>query len=546
VALSPATGSSGLCASCLLATVLVEEDDPADTLLEPGTLVGPFRIVELLGRGGMAAVYQADDLRLDRAVALKILPPALLHDGGFARRFAQEARVVARLEHAHVVPIYATGIDEGIPWMSMRLLVGGNLGAAIARRRPTVAEAVQILRDSASALDYAHSRGVVHRDIKPTNLLVDAEGRVSVGDFGLARIHDDRQPSTRAGFFAGTPEYMSPEQASGAAIDFRCDIYSLGIVAYELFAGQPPFTASTPMAVLLKQIHDDLPELPGAVASGIMIAIRKAAAKEPAQRWASASAFVDALAEAASGGQAGSASAAGGTNAPRRLRTAAALVALTLAAAGAWRFTRPGSPPPADSAITAAPPPRLEQQTGAGVPIASAIAQAPGRTAGAAAPPMPIAPSATASPAPVVGRAFSLSPVFAVPASDGIHRELAVGEAEDAAPRREPPPAASLEAPPAPRLDTAPAVVRPAVRLRTVDADYPNAARAAQIEGDVLLQVMVDVEGKVSGVTVVKSVHPLLDAAARKAVLQYRYAPATRNGDPEASTIRIAVSFRLR
>ena len=195
--LSPATGSSDLCASCLLATVLVDDaDDQPDTLLEPGTLVGSFRIVELLGRGGMAAVYHAEDLRLDRAVALKILPPSLLHDGGFARRFEQEARVIARLEHAHVVPIYASGIDEDIPWMSMRLLAGGNVGAAIAQQRPTADQAVQILRDSASALDYAHARGVVHRDIKPTKLLVDAEGRVSVGDFGLARIHDDRQPFT--------------------------------------------------------------------------------------------------------------------------------------------------------------------------------------------------------------------------------------------------------------------------------------------------------------------------------------------------------------
>ena len=198
-----------------------------------------------------------------------------------------------------------------------------------------------------------------------------------------------------------------------------------------------------------------------------------------------------------------------------------------------------------DPAITAALPPAVEQQPGAGIPTASAISQGPGSPATTAAP--PIATAAAAAPAPVVGRSFSLSPVFSAPASAGLHRELAVGEADDAAPRRDPPAAGgSLEAPPVRGVDTAPAVVKPAVRVRTVAADYPNAARAAQIEGDVLLQVMVDVEGKVSGVTVVKSVHPLLDAAARKAVLQYLYAPATRNGDPEASTIRIAVSFRLR
>jgi protein TonB len=194
--------------------------------------------------------------------------------------------------------------------------------------------------------------------------------------------------------------------------------------------------------------------------------------------------------------------------------------------------------------VTAAPPPPVEQPPLAGVP--AAVAQAPGSSAATDAPPRPIAGSAAAAPAPVAGRSLSLSPVFAAPARDGLRRELALGEAEDAAPRREPPPATSLEGPPAPRVDAAPPILKPAVRLRTVEADYPNAARAAQIEGDVLLQVMVDVDGKVSGATVVKSVHPLLDAAARKAVLQYRYAPATRNGDPEASTIRIAVSFRLR
>jgi serine/threonine-protein kinase len=263
----------------------MSEEDEQDLTLAPGTVLGPFRIVKLLGRGGMAEVYEPEEPKLERAVALKVLPPSFLHDVGFARRFEQEARAVARLEHPNVVPIYASGIDEGMPWMSMRLLAGGNLGATIARRRLTCREAVQMLRDSASALDYAHSRGIVHGDVKPTNLLLDSAGRISVGDFGLARILDDGPPMTRAGLLAGTPEYMAPELACGAAVDHRCDIYSLGIVAYELFVGEAPFTAASPMAVLLKHVHEDLPEPPaGAVSKGAMQAIRKATAKEPADR----------------------------------------------------------------------------------------------------------------------------------------------------------------------------------------------------------------------------------------------------------------------
>src|SRR3954467_15671578 len=162
--------AAGLCPSCLLATALsiADHTDDAAALLTAGTSVGPFRIVRLLGRGGMATVYEAHDATLDRAIALKLLPPHLLQSGTFARRFEREARVVARLDHPNIVPTYSTGIDNGTPWMSMRLLPGGNLSAVV-ERRPPLPDLIRMLREVALAVDYAHAQGVIHRDLKPTN-----------------------------------------------------------------------------------------------------------------------------------------------------------------------------------------------------------------------------------------------------------------------------------------------------------------------------------------------------------------------------------------
>ena len=262
VELSPDATPAGLCPACLLAAALSNDSDSSDSgasAIPPGTQVGPFRILGLLGRGGMAAVYRAQDTKLDRTIALKVLPPEFLHDGTFARRFEQEARVVAKLEHPNIVPIYASGIDDGIPWMSMRLLAGGTLGTVLKNRRPETGEAVRMLRSVADALDYAHALGIVHRDIKPTNILLDGFGGVYIGDFGLAQMLEGDPGLTRTGTLIGTPHYMAPEQALGEPADHRCDIYSLGIVAYEIFVGAMPFTADSPVSVLLKHVNQPLP-----------------------------------------------------------------------------------------------------------------------------------------------------------------------------------------------------------------------------------------------------------------------------------------------
>ena len=225
--------SSGLCPACLLSGVLPENRTPSDDTLvaglDDGSTLGPFRVVGLLGQGGMASVYEVHEPRLNRAVALKVLPPEFLHDETFAHRFEQEARVVARLEHPNIVPIYASGIDDGMPWVSMRLLSGGTLSELLLHRRPMPPDrVVHLLSGVAKAIDYAHTRGVIHRDIKPSNILLDDAGHVCVADFGVARLMERGVGITTAsGTVVGTPQYMAPEQALGQRPDRPCDIYSL-------------------------------------------------------------------------------------------------------------------------------------------------------------------------------------------------------------------------------------------------------------------------------------------------------------------------------
>ena len=206
--------------------------------LAAGSTLGPFRIIALLGRGGMASVYKAYQAKLDRHVALKVLPQEFLHDPAFAKRFEREARVVAKLEHPNIVPIYDYGIDDGIPWMAMRMLQAGSLANLLKRGRLDRRRVVAILTQVADALDHAHANGVIHRDVKPSNVLLDERERVYVGDFGFAHMVEGSIVLTRTGMIAGTPQYMAPEQVESMKVDRRADIYALGIVAYEMLTGQ--------------------------------------------------------------------------------------------------------------------------------------------------------------------------------------------------------------------------------------------------------------------------------------------------------------------
>lgn len=507
----------------------------------------------------MATVYEAYDRRLERAVALKVLPPEFLHDGTFARRFENEARVIAKLEHPNIVPIYASGIDEGIPWMGMRLLAGGNMGALLENGRPALPHAVQMLRDVADALDYAHARGVVHRDIKPTNILRDGSGRFCVGDFGLAQMLEGALGLTRTGTLVGTPQYMAPEQALGKPADHRSDIYSLGIVAYEIFVGDVPFKGDSPVAVLLKQVNDPVPTpRDGLLPPLLMPAIQKALAKDPGDRWPSAGAFVAAL-EGAVGAASSDPTPDDARGAERVVRSRigrmGAAGGAVLTAAGLTWFVAQLLPPQSP------PSPASERTIEAGLPAAFVPTPQPATSTSTPPPATSTRVSAVATPpnragtrpAPVEPKPPQEPPATGIDASPLPVPPVKIGLPQTPLPQPRTPtdvPAASgVETPSVGITPSQPPVadiVTPPVRIRTVSPEYPTVARAAALEGDVLVQAMVGADGKVSDVHVLQAVHPVLDEAARKAVQQYEYTPGRRNGIPESAVTRITVSFRLR
>jgi serine/threonine-protein kinase len=258
-----------------------------------------------LGRGGMAVVYRAVEVRLQREVALKVLPPELAFRAGVRARFLREAQTAAQLSHPNIAPVFAAGDDGGVAWLAMALVDGETLGARLARApRPSAAEAARILAEVADALACAHTRGVVHRDIKPDNILLDREsGRAVVTDFGIARAAEEDERLTVTGAALGTPAYMSPEQAMGeSALDGRADQYALGVVGYQLLTGVLPFQASTAAAMLMKHVgeaprpvRERAPDVPPALAA----AVERALAKRADDRWPDATAFRDALRAAA-------------------------------------------------------------------------------------------------------------------------------------------------------------------------------------------------------------------------------------------------------
>jgi serine/threonine-protein kinase len=254
-----------------------------------------------IGRGGMSVVYRARDLRLNRSVAIKVLPPELSHDPAVRARFTREAQTAAQLSHAHIVPIYDVGERDGIAYFVMAMLTGGNLATLLTYEpRLPVEEVRRFLREVADALDYAHQRGVIHRDIKPDNVLLDREsGRAMVTDFGIAWAMEASSRLTATGAAVGTPTYMSPEQAVGErALDGRSDIYSLGVLAYQMLTGRVPFTASNAMALLLKHVTErpkPISELRPETPPAMTEAIERALMKSPEDRWPTAGTLRDAL-----------------------------------------------------------------------------------------------------------------------------------------------------------------------------------------------------------------------------------------------------------
>jgi serine/threonine-protein kinase len=259
-----------------------------------------YEVGEELGRGGMALVYRATDIRLRRLVAIKVLPPELAFRDEVRRRFLREAQTAAQLNHPNIIPIYSVDERGGLVFFVMAYVEGASLAARLARGPLVLEEARRILCDVADALAYAHARGVVHRDIKPDNILLEhATGRPLVTDFGIARAAEADGHLTATGIAVGTPAYMSPEQALGdRELDGRSDIYSLGVVAYQILSGELPHRANNTPAMMMKHISEVprplkalRPDVPPALAA----AVERALAKRPEERWGSANAFRDAI-----------------------------------------------------------------------------------------------------------------------------------------------------------------------------------------------------------------------------------------------------------
>ncbi len=263
-----------------------------------GKDLGAYRVVEQIGSGGMATVYKAYHAAMDRYVAVKVLPEQLSRDAELRKRFQREAQVVAKLEHLHILPVYDYGEAGGRLYLVMRYIEAGTLKEYMGGQRLSLAQAGRILHQVGSALDHAHRLGVVHRDVKPNNVLVDAHGDCYLADFGLARIMEASLKLTATGVGMGTPAYMSPEQGQGVKIDARSDIYSLGVMLYEMVTGQVPYQAETPLAVVLQHISAPLP-LPSKVNPQIdpqvERVILKALAKNPDDRFQKAGELIAAF-----------------------------------------------------------------------------------------------------------------------------------------------------------------------------------------------------------------------------------------------------------
>ncbi|GIX33401.1 MAG: hypothetical protein KatS3mg125_1357 [Lysobacterales bacterium] len=253
-----------------------------------------YRVVRLLGQGGMAAVYLAIQESLDREVALKVLVPGLAADQSFCERFLKEGKITAKLQHPNLVTVHDIGHYGPTYYLAAEYIPGGSLRERLAAGPLPVAEALRIAIEIARGLDYAHSKQFVHRDVKPANILFRADGSAVLADFGIAKALDSTTQSTLVGTAIGTPHYMSPEQARGEPVDGRSDLYSLGVVLFEMLTGRVPYDASDAFTVALMHVSQPVPRLPGRI-GWLNPLIEGLMAKERDRRFATASDFVAAV-----------------------------------------------------------------------------------------------------------------------------------------------------------------------------------------------------------------------------------------------------------
>ena len=320
----------------------------------PAIVNDRYELQKRIGRGGMADVFLGRDRLLDRQVAIKVLFPEFAVDPNFVERFRREAQAAANLSHPNIVNVYDWGKHSGTYFIAMEYVDGRTLAEILrSNGHVTSKQAAEIASEVAAALGFAHEAGLVHRDIKPANILIGSNGQVKVADFGIARAVNSATESnlTQAGAVMGTATYFSPEQAQGAQPDPRSDLYSLGIVMYEMVAGHPPFTGENPVSIAYKQVHDNpqpLNQIVTDIPRPFEAIVAKLLAKDPKVRYVSAEALRDDLRRFRNGDQVMALAAAAGRNGAAAIAGAAAATTVAMTA------TRPASGPPWPS-----PTPRL-------------------------------------------------------------------------------------------------------------------------------------------------------------------------------------------
>lgn len=290
----------GLTTDELLASSAADPTGLLDRLRD--ALADEFRVLRELGRGGMGRVFLAQELALDRRVALKVLPPMFSEHREIVERFKREARTAGKLSHPHIVPVYQVSERAGLTFFTMPFVSGPSLRQVLRRNaKPEFEQVRRYLREAAAALGYAHAQGVIHRDVKPENMLLEGSerGRLLLTDFGIAKALGARTTLTRPGEMMGTPYYMSPEQCEESGeIDGRSDQYSLGLVGYEMLAGKFPFTADSMAAIVYKHLHEDpepLDRVRPDAPENLRRVIARAARKDPSERFPTMQGFLDAL-----------------------------------------------------------------------------------------------------------------------------------------------------------------------------------------------------------------------------------------------------------
>jgi YVTN family beta-propeller protein len=328
--------------------------------MSAGSVVAGYRIEEVAGQGGMGVVYKATQLDLQRPVALKLIASPLLHDASFRERFKREAQLAASIDHPNVIPVHETGEIEGALFIAMRFVEGTDLAGLIAHEGALEpARAVRIVAQAAAALDAAHARGLVHRDVKPANVLIGADEHVYLTDFGLTKHAGEGAGLTKTGMFVGTLDYSAPEQIRGEPSDHRADVYALGCLLYHTLTGRPPYERDSDVARMYAHLNEP-PPVPSAVASGVPAAldavVQTAMAKDPDARFASAG-------ELGSAATAALAPVTPQRTAPRRRPVLGAVLAallatgLVAAALAATGILPGGDEPAAPPAPTATPTP---------------------------------------------------------------------------------------------------------------------------------------------------------------------------------------------